>query len=129
MKYWTLAIVLSACGGSPAPATKTPAPPAPVESTDAGTGPEVAQAAPGERLSPEQCSQLFDHVFEIAVASQEKTLPEEEQPTPADIQKAKATMRDQLMRECTTKTKDELHFDCYLKASNRDGIAACDAGK
>lgn len=131
MKLWTLALLLLAsCGGSSDKDVKSPTPePATVPAADASpvsSGDTPAPAA--DKLSEAECDGLFDHLFQIAVAGQVAALPPEEQPTAADIEKAKAQMRSQLMPDCQSLSRAELKYDCYMAASDRASIEACDKG-
>ncbi len=127
MTRWTLVLLLAACGGSSDKDVKKPVPPGPQSAVpDAAPVGEEPKAKPAiDSLSSEECLQLFDHVFQLAVADQQ-SLPIEERPTAADIEKAKAQMRGQLVPDCLTMSRAELKYDCYMAASDRADIAACD---
>ena len=128
MKPWTLALLLlAACGGSSDKDVNSPKPEVMAVPADASPVSNSDEAAPGvDKLSEAECEGLFDHLFKIAVAGQVATLPPEEQPNAADIDKAKAHMRSQLMPECQTLTRTELKYDCYMAATDRSSIDACD---
>jgi hypothetical protein len=128
MKRWTLALLLVACGGSSDKDVKKPAPPiVQPGSPDAAPDSDEPKTTPGaDKLSSEECEQLFEHLFKIAVSSEYETQPVEERPTAADIAKAKSRMRGQLLPECLTLTRAELKYECYMAAADRDAINTCD---
>ena len=76
-------------------------------------------------LSTQQCEVLFEHVFEVAFTAQQETLPEGERPTPEDLEKAKLALREGLLKKCVGGSRDELHYDCAIKAMDRPAMEKC----
>ena len=123
-KCLALVIALSACGGSSGPGkTSSPGPKTSARGADAG---HLSEPTSMDRLSDQQCNELFEHIFDIAIQGQRETLSLAEQPNEADIAKTKTKMRDLLMSDCQKLSRAQLNYDCYLQASDRIGFADCD---
>jgi hypothetical protein len=128
MKHWLLATFLFACGGSQGQAPVEPDPAPAHANADAGSA--VAEpATDGNALTREECEGLFEHLFQIEVEHQRATLPEEERPTAADWEKAKASMREARLGECVGTDRVEFRYDCAMKAADRAGLKACVGAK
>lgn len=126
MKHWLLAMILSACGGSQAQDPEQPIP----GSSDAGPSELTApSSSAADALSDQECEALFAHVFQIAFADQQQSLPEEERPTQADMDKAKGAMREELLGQCIGASRVGFHYDCAIAATNRAGLQACVGAK
>jgi hypothetical protein len=122
MKYWLFTILLCACGSK----SQVPVQPVPANgpSEDAGSS-EADPTAQADALGDQECEALFEHVFQIAIADQEASLPEEERPTPADVTKAKANMRKELLGQCIGASRVEFHYDCAIEATDRAALQSC----
>ena len=124
MKCLALVFALSACGGSSGPGkTSSPEPKTSPRGADAGHHSEPPSM---DRLSDQQCNELFEHIFDIAIQGQRETLSLEEQPNEADIAKTKTKMRDLLLSDCQKLNRTQLNYDCYMEAGDRIGFADCD---
>jgi hypothetical protein len=84
----------------------------------------VTDTAPANALAEAECEALFEHVFQIAIAKQQE-LPEEERPTAADVEQAKANMHDELIKECVGADRVEFRYECAMAATDRAGLQGC----
>jgi len=128
MKRCILALILVACSGSSDKEVMKPTPPDTV-SVPADAAPvseDPATTTPGDKLSAEECEQLFEHVFQIAVTKEQEALEKAKRAKATVIEEVKANMRAQLLPQCLTWTRVELKFDCYMAAMDPAGIDACD---
>lgn len=129
MKRCILALILVACGGSSEKEVMKPTPPDPAVSVAPDAAPaaeEPTTASSSDKLSAEECEQLFEHVFQIAVTREQEALEKAKRSKATVIEEVKANMRGQLLPQCLTLTRAELKFDCYMAAADRASIDACD---
>jgi hypothetical protein len=128
MKCCILALVLVACSGSSDKEVMKPTPPDTVSvAPDAAPLAEEPATPPsGDKLSAEECEQLFEHVFQIAVTREQEALEKAKRSKATVIEEVKANMRGQLVPQCLTLTRVELKFDCYMAATDSASVDACD---
>lgn len=94
---------------------------------DAGAAMGNADAAPGARLSKSDCSQLIDHVVQIAVVLHNKKEKPEYQPTKQQIAKIRSKLQDELGPACLRFERPM--YDCVMAATDRASYAACARAK
>lgn len=124
MKHWLLATLLFACGGSKGQNSVPPDPDPPPADSGVDAGSLAVEPTSSSELSEEECSGLFEHIFEIAMR-QQQTLPEEERPIAADVEVAKGKLRARVMQQCVGSDRVEASYDCAMKASNQEELQGC----
>ena len=122
-----LSLGQSACGGgkgtNKAPDTPTPDVTNPAEPK---TGPDAGAVASEARvLSAAECESLLEHMFGHLYQHKTESLPENEQPSPEDVQMAKDSLRAELMKRCEGSAPELFAFDCVMASQNFAEMASC----
>jgi len=122
-----LSLGQSACGGgkgtNKAPDTPTPDvtnPAEPKAGADAG-----AVVSATRVLTAADCESLLEHMFGHLYQHKTESLPENEQPSPEDMQMAKDSLRAELMKRCEGAAPESFAFDCVMASTSFTEMARC----